>query len=413
MRELPPLHRICSRFPQNCGAAVNESSDSKTSLLRDRNLHIVFCVTLMAILGVASIAPAFPKIVRELDLTSQAVGLLITVFTLPQMILAPVVGVLSDRYGRRTVLVPSLLIFGIAGGMCGVVQSFNAILVLRLIQGIGSASLGVLTLTIIGDVYTGKDRAAAMGYNASVLNVGTGTYPAIGGALAGLAWYYPFYLAFLAVPVGAFVAFGLRTSEPRSHARISDYLRGVWKVIKDRRAVALMLVSVGTFIILYGSYLTYFPLLLGESFQASSALIGLIMASMSFTTAITSSQLGRLRQRFREITLLRAGFVLYAVSLLIVPHIPVLWLFLIPMVIYGIGHGMSTPSQMTLQASLAPAEQRAAFMSVMGMVLRGGQTLGPLVIGGACAVGGMNSAFTCGAGIALLGIVVLALLYRE
>lgn len=70
----------------------------------------------MAVLGVSSVTPAFPAIARELGVSSGQVGLLITVFTLPGIVMAPVLGILSDRHGRKKILVPALLLFGIAGG---------------------------------------------------------------------------------------------------------------------------------------------------------------------------------------------------------------------------------------------------------------------------------------------------------
>jgi MFS family permease len=71
---------------------------------------------LMAVLGTSTITPAFPTIVRELGVSSGQVGLLITVFTLPSIVMTPLLGVLSDRYGRKNILVPALLLFGIASG---------------------------------------------------------------------------------------------------------------------------------------------------------------------------------------------------------------------------------------------------------------------------------------------------------
>jgi MFS transporter, ACDE family, multidrug resistance protein len=399
--------------PQNDSVSPQPTASTSGKLSIDTNLLVIFTVTLMAILGVASIAPAFPKVVSELGISSQAVGLLITSFTLPGVILAPFIGVLADRIGRRRILIPSLSVFGIAGGMCGFTTDFDTILILRLIQGIGGASLGVLSVTIIGDLYSGPKRAAAMGYNASVLSIGTGVYPVIGGALATMAWHYPFLLAFLALPVGILVALFLRNPEPSTHTDLRTYAAGVWSVIWNRRAIALMMASLCTFVILYGSFLTYFPLLLGTRFAASSATIGILMAAMSFTTAAVSSQLGRLRNIASEVTLLMVAFGIYAVSMALVPFVPMLWFFLIPTIIFGVGHGLSIPCQMTLQAGLAPPEQRGAFMSMMGMVLRLGQTVGPLAAGLAFTFGGMQATFYMGAITAVLAIAALALAFRK
>ena len=77
------------------------SSQGEALLLRDPNLHVIFGVTLMAVLGVSSITPAFPQIADELNLSPGAVGMLVAIFTLPGATLTPVIGVLGDRIGRK------------------------------------------------------------------------------------------------------------------------------------------------------------------------------------------------------------------------------------------------------------------------------------------------------------------------
>jgi ACDE family multidrug resistance protein len=385
---------------------TNQSKSQKEIYL-DTNLQIVFGVTLMAVLGVSSITPAFPKIVQELGISSQAIGLLITVFTFPGVVLAPVLGVFADRWGRKKILVPALMLFGIAGGACAFARDFNLLLILRFFQGIGAASLGSLNVTIIGDLYSGKERATAMGYNASVLSIGTASYPAIGGALATLGWYYPFILPFVAIPIGLIVLFSLKNPELKNEQNLKEYFGNAWKSIRNRRVVGLFLASVITFIMLYGSYLTYFPLLLGDSFDASPWRIGLVMATMSLTTAFTSSQLGRLARVYSGRTLLQASFIIYALALVIIPFVPNLWVFLIPIIVFGIAHGVNIPNIQTLLAGLAPMEYRAAFMSVNGMVLRLGQTLGPLLMGAVFGLWGMSGVFYAGAGFSMLMFVLV------
>ncbi|MFW6131771.1 MAG: MFS transporter [Candidatus Aminicenantaceae bacterium] len=384
-----------------------KSSQKRKALYYETNLQIIFGVTLMAVLGVSSITPAFPKIVEKLNISHQSIGMLITVFTLPGVLLTPVLGVLADRFGRKRILIPSLVLFGIAGGMCAFVRDFDFLLGLRFIQGIGAASLGSLNVTIIGDLYSRNKRTAAMGYNASVLSVGTASYPAIGGLLATLGWYYPFALPFIAVPLGLLVLFLLKNPEPKNEQRFKEYLNSAWKSLKNSRVVVLLILSALTFIILYGSYLTYFPLLVGHSFQASPFVIGMIMSLMSLATAIVSSQLGKLAKVYSKKTLIKMAFVLYALGLVLFPLVPVLWLLIIPIIFFGVGHGMNIPSIQTLLAELAPIEYRAAFMSVNGMVLRIGQTLGPVFMGLLFAVWGINGVFYAGAGFSVLSFLLL------
>lgn len=388
---------------------IQTGSDRRLYL--DTNLQIVFGVTLTAILGVSSITPAFPMIAQALNISPEKIGLLITVFTFPGILLTPVLGILADRFGRKRILVPSLMLFGLAGSSCFFIRDFNLMLLLRFIQGVGAASLGSINVTIIGDLYSGKQRSAAMGYNASVLSVGTASYPLIGGALATLGWYYPFILPLTAFPIGFLVLFSLKNPEPLNKQGLIEYLSHAWQSIKKRQMIGLFILCTITFIILFGSCLTYIPLLIGHVFGKSPFVIGLIMSCMSLTTALTASQLGKLVKIYSEKTLLKAAYLLYALSLLIIPFVHNVWMLIIPIVIFGLGHGINFPNIHALLAGLAPMNQRAAIMSINGMVLRVGQTLGPLLMGLVFTMWGLEGTFFAGAGFAIcMFIIVLTMI---
>ena len=407
----PPCLDIAPWTGYNGG--VNSSGQPEGSLLRNRNLQIIFAVTLLVVMGVSPIAPAFPAIVRDLGISKLEVAWLITAFTLPGMLLAPFMGILADRYGRKRILVPSIFLFGIAGTCCALTRDFNLLLGLRVLQGIGAAAMGTLNATVIGDLFSGRRLAAAMGLNSSVLNIGTASYPVIGGALATLAWFYPFYLSLAAIPVGLVVMKWLRNPEPRSAESLREYLAGAWKHFRNMRLAALFAAGVLTFILLYGAYLTYFAILLDESFNASEFTIGLVMSLSALTTAAVSSQLGRLVSRFRETTLIKAGFVIYGLSLLLIPLMPGLWFMLIPMVLFGVAQGINFPSVMALVAGMAPMEYRAAFMSINNTMLRLGQTVGPPLVGLFYVYGGPSAAFYICAGLAFAAPLVAVLAGRR
>jgi MFS family permease len=392
-------------MPNDEDAAPSELRE--VSLLRDPNLHVIFSVTLMAVLGVSSITPAFPQIAQGLDLTPKAVGLLVAVFTLPGAVLSPILGVMGDRFGRKHVLVPSLLLFAVAGTACGFARQFELLLALRFVQGVGAAALGALNVTVVGDLYSGWKRTRAFGYNAGVLSIGTAVYPAVGGALALLGWYYPFFLPVLALPVALMVMVRLRNPEPVNEQRLGDYLRNALVALRRPQVLGLFLAGLMTFVILYGAFLTYLPFLLERSFGASALVIGLVMSGASVATAVASFKLGRLAKRFSERNLVLAGFACYAVAILGIPFAPNMWLMLPLIMLYGAANGMNIPSILTLLSDLAPREYRAAFMSVNGMVLRVGQTLGPLVAGAMLQFGGLSGAFY---GSALLAIITLAVI---
>ena len=380
----------------------------QSQLLRNPNLHIIFSITLMAVMGVASITPAFPEVIHYFKIKPAEVGFLITSFTLPGVLLTPVAGILADRLGRKNILIPSLFLFGMAGLSCMFTTSFHILLAIRFIQGIGAASLGSLNITLIGDLFSGPQRAAAMGYNASVLSIGTASYPAIGGILAMYGWQYPFILPILAIPVAIWASSKLKNPEPDKQPDLKTYLKRTWKNINQRDVWSLFVINILIFVILYGAYLSYFPLLLENRLQANSLQIGLMMSGFSFVTAITSSQLKNINKWLAPRTQLIFSFIFYFITMLVMSFASSWTVLIIPIITFGLGHGMAIPGIQNLLVGFAPMKERAAFMSINSMVLRLGQTLGPLVIGFFYSIGGISTAFFAGSAVAFL-MILLAL----
>ncbi len=397
-------------------AAGRENEGEKRRVYRDHNLHVLFGITLMAVLGVTSITPAFPRIIETFGISGGQVGLLITVFTLPGIVLTPVLGVMSDRYGRKSILVPALLLFGIAGGMCAFARSFELLLTLRFFQGMGAAALGTLNVTVIGDIYSGRERSAALGYNSSVLSVGTAAYPGVGGLLATFGWFYPFLLPFLAVPIALVVLFSLHNPEPENDQGLKEFfanvVKNLWPRLKNVKVLGVLMASLVSFVLLFGAQLAYLPLLMSERFGASPIVIGAVLSGASLTTALTSSQLGRLTGSYKEKTLLKAAFAVYVVALAGVSLVPALPLLILPAALLGVANGINIPNIFSLLNEVAPADNRGAFLSINGMILRLGQTLGPLFMAALAAPVGLTGAYLAAAGLALAAFVMTVTIVR-
>ncbi len=380
--------------------------------MQKRNLTVIFLITLIGVMGVASITPAFPSTIKHFGITPTQVTLLITVFTLPGIFLAPVVGILADRLGRKTILIPSLFLFGIAGLGCFFTKDWHILLALRFFQGVGSASLGMLNITLIGDLYDGPRRGEIMGYNASVLSIGTATYPAVGGALALAGWQYPFLLTFLAIPTALMVMLWLKNPEPNKKQNLKEYLKRTWKNINKKTVWGLFIINILVFVVLYGAYLSYFPQMMEERMQATSLYIGLFMSGFSVVTAITSSQLKKINRLLKPKMQLYISFLLYMTSMLLLAFANQWWQLLLPIIAFGLAHGMIIPGIQTWLVGFAPISERAGFMSINGMVLRIGQTIGPVFIGLFYAIGSTGTAFLGGALVAAIMIIIAAILVK-
>ena len=273
---------------------ASPNAADRVASYRSPELQAIFGVTLMAVLGVASIAPALPRIAETLGVSAGRIGLLVTAFTFPGVILTTFAGILADRYGRLRIMIPGLILFAVAGAACVFATSLPVLIALRVVQGIGASPVGSINVTLIGDLFTGRQRTAAMGFNASVLSIGTAAYPAVGGALAMLAWSAPFALALLAIPVAILAVRRLHAAPRGNKTDLTDYFAGLWEIVRRREVLALFFASTAIFILLYGAYITFLPFLMAGRFGSTPLGIGLLMAGLSISTATTSANLARL-----------------------------------------------------------------------------------------------------------------------
>jgi MFS family permease len=382
--------------------ASPHAASERVASYRSPELQAIFGVTLMAVLGVASIAPALPRIAESLGVGAAEVGLLVTAFTLPGVILTTFAGILADRYGRLKVLLPGLLLFAIAGTACVFADDLSALIGLRVIQGVGASAIGSINVTLIGDLFVDRQRTTAMGLNASVLSVGTAAYPAVGGALAMVAWSAPFALAILAIPVAILAMRRLHVA-PRGHkADLASYFGDVWEIVRRREVLALFFASTSIFILLYGAYITFLPFLMSGRFGSTPFGIGVLMAALSLSTAVTSANLGRLAARLGEARVMGVGFVVFAAGLATVPLAPTVWALAVPAVLLGFAFAATIPVVMVLLTAIAPVDRRGAVMSLNGTVLRLGQTLGPPVMAVVHRWAGIDAVFFVGAVFALV-----------
>jgi MFS transporter, ACDE family, multidrug resistance protein len=366
-------------------------------------LQIIFSISITAVMGLTTVSPAFPKIALALCVSKEQIGLLLSVFALPGIILTPILGVLADRFGRKTVLIPSLFIFAVAGVSCAFARSFGLLLVLRFFEGIGAASLGALNVTLIGDIFSGNKRITTMGYNASVLSIGTAIFPLIGGALANIQWYYPFFLPSFALLVGLVTLLFLNNPEPKRNTTLKDYFSSIGSILKEKKVIAIFMASFTSYIVLFGSFLTYIPFFVINLMpEAKPLIIGIVLSSMSITTAIVTLFMKYISQKVKLVNLMKIAFILYAIAFMIIPFINNFNLIFLPTIIYGIAQGFFLPASLTLLTEWTRDSNRAGLMSFNRMISQVGQALGPLLMGLFFVLSGLSFVFFAGAIISIL-----------
>lgn len=378
---------------------------------KDLNLYIIIGVTLIAIMDGQAIAPILPNLTKVFDVSPGDIELVMTIFFLPFGIATPILSLLADRIGIKKVLIPSLLLFGIAGGCSSFAHDFQTLLEWRFVQGIGGASLDALAMTMIAMCYRGKALTVAMSINASVIGMSTAIYPLIGGALGGFSWRYPFLLSVFAFPIVMSILMVLKlpqkpTSEPQPNLKV--YLGNIWSSINNRSVFALLLAVCALFAIQFGAFLTYLPILAGINLGASGLFNGLMLGSMSISLALVASQLRWLIGRVSEITLIKIAFLIMAIAMGIVPTIHNPWLLLVPSILFGVAQALALPSSQALLAGLAADNARGGFMAVNATVQSLGQALGPLMAGIFFSLGKMFGVFWA---TAIFALIILGLFH--
>ncbi|WP_248910301.1 MFS transporter [Halocatena marina] len=366
---------------------------------------VIFASTLVAVMGVSLISPALPAVQEAWSISEAQASLLLSVFTLPGIVFTLPIGLLTDRIGRKPILIPALIVFGLSGGGIIFISDFTLILALRAIQGAASSAITMLTVTLLGDLFTGEQRRMLIGTNAAILAVGAAGYPLLGGVLATLAWSAPFacfLLALLVAVLGIALLEEPQRDENNSNSSIREFLTGPTPMTPF---VVLYLAIFGIFIILYGAQLTAVPFLLANEYHLSSAGIGLLVGLPAVTMGVTAMQGDRVLRSFTSFQSIALGFVSYGIGLVAVAIADSIYIVAGALLLFGLGQGLAEPITDTALNERAPDEFRGSIMSIRTSVLRLGTTIGPpLSVGAATVFGYQRTLLVSGTGVFIIGM---------
>ncbi|GAB4524186.1 MAG: MFS transporter [Pleurocapsa sp.] len=390
-------------------STIQPQTKNQTSLYQDRNLRVMLCVTLISIIPIFSINPTLAILAKALSVSSQKIGLVVTAYLVPVALGTPIFGFLADRLGKKKILIPSLLLFALAGVLCATAADFPSLIKWRCLQGLGAASLEAVVISTLCDLYKGKNVTTAMALNASAIGVGATIYPALGGILGDINWRYPFFLSLLAIPVAVLVLLKLNLPKIKiDRVPFKIYAQHIVDSVNNRSVVGLLIAVIGLFAIEFGAFYTFTPVFAGTMLNASGGFIGMMFSSNSIALASIALLVGLFARQLSEIKLIKGSFMIFALALLLIFNVPDVGLLIIPSIIIGAVEAMAFPSIQALLAKFAPAGYRAGFMSVNVSVQAMGRALGPILAAIALQIGGMPAIFYGGA---VATIVVLLLFH--
>lgn len=363
--------------------------------MRRPPLVLIFAVTATGITGNTLIAPAIPDIAADLHVPVSLAGAVLSVATLPGIVLAPLIGLLADRFGRRAVLVPCLVLFGLAGGAGGLAPNLPVLLLLRFLQGAGSAGLINLAVVLIGDHWDGVERARNLGRNAAVLTGAIAILPPLGGGMADLwSWRAPFGVYTVALVTAVVVGRTLAPG-PSRPVPIRTALRQGIPALRARPVPALFAAAAVYFVLLFGLNLTVLPVYLDDRFGLSASGRGLLLAVPAISAAVVASGSGRWA-RWGQRLALAAGILSHAVGLAVIAAAPTVAVVAAGGLLLGAAEGFVLPTLQDAVNDAAPPTHRGLVVASFVSAARLGQTVGPVAAGAVAGSVGAQGTFLLG-----------------
>jgi MFS family permease len=300
----------------------------------------------------------------------------------------PIAGLVSDRYGRKPILVGALLLFGVSGVAIPATTDFKLVLGLRFLQGIGLGGSMPIVTTSIGDLYGAADEATAQGLRLSMASLSATVFPLLAGALVLVAWQYPFLLYAMAIPIAGFVAVSFEepvaTESTIDSGRSSGGSSQLWAAlaVAAQRQVATVIIGRGLPTFVWISFLTYNSIVVIRSIGGEPIHAGALYALGSLSMGAASSQAGRLTDRFRG-----PFYPLVAANLGLLTGLPVflfapgLWLAGLGAVIAGAGFGLALTLYRSTVNGLTDDTLRGSIVSLAEAFGRTVATSTPILTG--------------------------------
>ena len=363
--------------------------------------------------GFALILPLLPFWAEHLGANATQVGLILTIYALAQFIFTPILGRLSDRYGRKKIIAASLLIEAASFALSALAGSLPVLLIARFIGGIGASNIGSAQ-AVVSDVTPPEGRARGMGMIGAAIGLGFVVGPAIGGVLAPIGATLPFWVAMAVALANALlvILFLPETRKSRattgSHATRGNVLFAGWQYVLKSGVLARLIAINLLFTVAFTAMEAVFPLFAQKTFGWTAMQNGYIFTYVGFVIVIMQGGLvGQLVKHFGERKLAIAGMVMLAAGLLMLSISVNLALLLIALGILSAGDGAVTPTISTLLSFASPEDAQGETLGVAQGVAGLGRVIGPLVAGSLFQFSGASMPFLAGGLVIALATLLL------
>ncbi|MEA2708259.1 MAG: transporter, family, tetracycline resistance protein [Phycisphaerales bacterium] len=359
-------------------------------------MRAIFLIVLADLLGFSIVIPLLPLWAQKYHISAFQVGLLFSVYSVCQLIGSPVLGMISDRVGRRPVLIISQLgsvagfiLLGVAmtGHWASQELGLALIYLSRVIDGLSGGNISTAQ-AYISDVTTSANRAKGMGMIGAAFGLGFSVGPAVGGLLGTIHLSLPAYAAALLCLAAAYQTWKFL---PESHRHVPSaevqallHPSRFLPIVRDSTVLQMLLIyffSMMAFVMMEST----FAFFMHDSFGYQTLGVGLLFALAGVTIAVVQGRLvGKWSKRFGEWPLVIAGPVLVAAAMLLlalVGYKPFLALVIVALITNATGRSLQTPTLSALISQFSDARQQGTVFGLFYMLGGLSRAIGPAIAG--------------------------------
>ncbi len=379
-------------------------------------MPVLFLIVFVDILGFGLLLPLLPFYVQRIGAGPEVITAVLGLYSLAQVVAAPIWGRLSDRYGRKPILAMTCVGLGLSYAVLAFADSLALVIASRIAGGLMAGNIAAAQ-AYIADVTPSETRAKGMGILGAAFGLGFIVGPSIGGLFAGASVEGADYRApALAAMTLSFIAAAgtvlfLKESlspEARAHMAKRATFREKLKVARQRRAL-LVLVATGFLIITaWAQFETVFALWIHQVFAFGPREIGFVFGFMGAVNVLVQGALmGTLTRRFGEKQLALAAGLLFISGYLAVAVSVSLPALIVSCAVLAVASALFNPSVTSLVSKEAASRERGAVMGAYQSATALGRVAGPSVSGTLFAAG-MTLPYLIAAALAAGGLALIA-----
>jgi DHA1 family multidrug resistance protein-like MFS transporter len=324
-------------------------------------LSLLFAVMFLVMSGFGIIIPVLPFFAENVGATPPQLGLLMAVYSFMQLLFAPVWGRMSDRYGRKPILLVGIMGLSLSFFLFAIAKTLSMLFVARIVGGMLSSATMPTAMAYVADVTTPEERGKGMGAIGAAVGLGFIFGPAIGGIFSKMNLHTPFFIAgFLSMITSLFVLFFLKESLSKEMRMSIDKERDpVWQTLKGS-IVFLYILQLFISFSLSGLEAT-FAYYAAKRAGLHSTELGYIFMIMGLASAfIQGGLIGKLVRTFGEGKVIQGGIVVSAIGFALILLVKDFFTTALYLSIFGIGNGVIRPCLSSLITKHATSGQGSA-----------------------------------------------------